>query len=117
MPPLLDSFAVPVTVERQQPGSRVDGAWQPGAVTTLLVRASVQHAGFKDLQLLPEGQRTTEAIRLYAESELRTVDETAGAAADVVLWNGKHYAVEHVQSWTLGGLSHWKAIAVKREGE
>lgn len=111
---LMRNRATPVTVTRaSSEGEYVDGDFQPADPAILTVRAHIQPVSGREMLTFEEGERTREAIRLYADQELRPADEAAGLAADVVAYNGANYQVQRVQPWPLGGLPHWKAIAFK----
>lgn len=111
---LLNSMAAqPVTRRRQDPGTWVDGVYQPGATSDLLVTICVQPAAGEDLISLPEGQRERETYKVYSEVELRTNNEGAGYKADQLLFYGGTYEVQQVMRQVGLGLDHYKAIVTK----
>lgn len=111
---LIDTTAEPITVTRFGVSTIADGYVHPGASDTFDSRAAVQPARPNELLLLPEGQRTRGAIRLYSEIEIRTADEVAGTAADVVTWEGKEYEVHQSELMRGFGMAVYKALAVRK---
>lgn len=103
----------PVKLIRSAPGSYDKGRYVPGATTELEIVASVQPAGGRDLQRLPEGQRTRETIAVWSPNEIRTANDAAGAAADRIEWQGRTYEVQLVEPWVPG--QYWRAIAAKMD--
>jgi hypothetical protein len=64
------------------------------------------------MQLLPEGFRASEAIRLYTTSDLRTADQHNSTEADSIVYGGVVYQVQYVnEQHPL--IPHRKAIAVR----
>lgn len=95
-------------------GAYQAGRWVEGAPELLQVRAVVQPASGRDLQRLPEGQRTRETISIWCLVELRTATVPAGSGADRVRYGSGVYEVERVEWWQEGGF--WKALAQRVEG-
>lgn len=89
-------------------GSYVAGRWVEGAATILEITASIQPATPKELQRLPEGDRTRDVIAIWTTTELRVGE---GAQADRVSYGGATYEVQAVERWDLG--AYWKALAAR----
>jgi hypothetical protein len=107
-------FSAPLQVRRDaQAGSYINGHWVEGKTQTLNIMATVEPLSGNDLLLLPEGERTKEAIRIYTDSELKTVDEFAKRKADVVNYFGKCFEVQVVKRWTQL-IPHFACIAVNK---
>lgn len=66
----------------------------------------------EDLELLPEGFRTKQAVKIYSPEELRTGDAEAHVEADRVEYRGETFEVHSVEDWDDHG-AYWKVIAVK----
>ena len=62
--------------------------------------AVVQPSTPKEIQQLPENQRTKEAITVWTRNPLLTSDVAAKTKADHVLWLGKIYEVQVVADWS-----------------
>lgn len=80
----------------------------PGATTDLVFSAQVTPATGKDLQRLPEGQRTTRAIRVLTTTSLETATSDPSSTssrrrADLVLYQGGQFEVQHVARWDAQG--------------
>lgn len=101
-------FATPHTVKRAG-GAFVSGRWQAGAAEEIGIDASVQPATAKELERLPEGQRTRETLAVYTTTELRIA--APGQAADRLEHDGVTYEVQSVEPWGVGG--YFKALAAK----
>lgn len=94
------------TVERQ----RLSGAGHDshGRATTPTVAstpglASVQPASGRDLQRLPEGERSGEVLAVWTTLELRTADAATGVLADRLAFRGRVFEVVHVDAWQEAG--------------
>lgn len=105
---------IPVTVFREGKPTVVKGRPVPGPETEFTIQANVQPFNFKDLQLLPESDRTKEWIKLYMATPdlIRTTREGSdGYAADEVVYAGQRYKVMRIRSYRMGTLDHTHAIA------
>lgn len=91
-----------VTLRRYAAGSydAATGQWTSGAVTTSSVMAAVQPLGPRELELLPENERTIEAVGIYTRSALLTSNVLTGQQADEIVWDGKIHKVVRVEDWT-----------------
>lgn len=113
---LLPRFVAPVslTVHRKATGSFVKGQYVPaGSETTFAVtNASVQPLSGRELQLLPEGYRTRQTLKVYSDVELRSADAEAGREADRFDYLGEQFEVYSVQDWVDHG-NYFKVLAVQ----
>ena len=73
----------PVILETPS-GEYVDGIWQDSPASVMIL-ASVQAASQKDLIQYAIGDQIDGHVRIYTETELRTVDEDLGAKAQVII--------------------------------
>lgn len=113
--------ATTITRRRYSAGSRATtGYWTEGATTDTSITASVQPASGEDLQVLPEGERTRRAIKVYTTTELRTTSPQDGTRSDELVIAGLvgiddgTYQVESVAPY-YALLGHHKAIAVRAQ--
>lgn len=114
---LIAGYAETVSVARTAMGSYVSGVWTSGALTTLSVKAVVLPVEPTEMAELELGQHVKGAIRLYTETELKTVSETDKTHADVVTWQGHDYEVNAVSYRSqIAGLEHYSVLAVRVEG-
>ena len=104
-----------VTRKRRAAGELHEGTWHEGNVTSSTITASVQPVSGQDLRRLPEGTRTTDAVRIFSEDELRVGNETDRTPPDRVVYLGEEYEVTSVQRWSMGQLDHYDAMAVRAE--
>lgn len=64
------------------------------AESQCLITASIQGVNAEDLVKLPEGARLSDVITVYFRGELQP--EAPNGYADVIVWNGRRYAVKTV---------------------
>lgn len=80
------------------------------------IEANIQPLRFKEIQLLPEADRTKEWIKLYLDpdQDLRgELEGTPGQRADIIEWAGHQYKVMNIRSWNMGVLNHIEARAAR----
>ena len=112
---ILRRFNVPFDVIRQPPIVREKGRVRPaGDPKTFGALGGIQPAGPKDLQRLPEGQRTDAMIVIYTDCELLTGDAPDTQADHVVprgpgVYCGIEFEIQSVEPWP----RHRKYLAVK----
>ena len=85
-------------------GSYVNGRWVAGTPTALSFSGVVQNANPKDLEVLPEGNRDDEAIKIHTVFELET--------DDTITYKGLTWLVFNVAKRYIGNYN--KVIAVKQ---
>lgn len=101
-----------LTVLRAAEGSYANGLWSGGSPSETTIRAHVQNANPRDLQVLPEGLRTTESIKIFSKTLFKTVEEAGQTNADTVQYEGFNWLVHSVARRTIGG--YFKSIAVRK---
>lgn len=106
-------FRKPVQIKRRAPGAYVNGFFQQGAQTTITINASVQPAGERDVQLLPEGRRDAGAFRLFTDSVLQVAQEGTGKNNDVAMLAGAEYEIMAEMPWQNGIIPHRVYIAAR----
>ncbi|MEL6347045.1 MAG: hypothetical protein AAFV53_28280 [Myxococcota bacterium] len=108
-------FSRGVTLFRYAPQTiGADGYPVDQAPVGVLIQANVQPAEGKDLEILPEGDRSKEVVRYSTLTEVRTVEQSAGTQADVLEVNGVRYEVKSADWW--GGVRpHCEGLAVRVE--
>lgn len=87
-----------VTRRRYSSGAYTAGVWSDGAATDTTIRASVQPLSGRDREVLEEGVRQRDGIKLYttASGTLRTESQHDGTPADEVVIDTVVYTVVHV---------------------
>jgi hypothetical protein len=106
-------FRKPITIKRRAPGSYVNGFFVQGAESTLTINASVQPAGERDVQLLPEGRRDAGAFRLFTDSVLQVAQEGTGKNNDVALLAGAEYEIMAEMPWQNSIIPHRVYVAAR----
>jgi hypothetical protein len=111
---VLDLASGSYTVTRGSPTTGgTDGRAVVASPSTFSIKASVQPLNGRDLLRLPEGERSTERVKVYSPTQLFTTG--AGQVADLISVLGISYEVETAQVWGPNG-NFWKMIcrAVRR---
>ncbi len=94
------------------------GAWDTtgrfsGSITTEnLTDAVVQPSSPKEMEKLPENERTKEAITVYTRNALLTSDVSSQGKADQIIWGGRTYEVRLAGDWTAQA-QYARAIATR----
>jgi hypothetical protein len=73
----------------------------------------VQPASGRQLAQVPEGARSSENIEIWTDFHLQ--EATDSTAADIVLWNHKHYMVMHVDDWSNWGAGFVHVVCTRTE--
>ena len=98
-----------LTLYNPPAGMRLGGRWAEGTAVTSAVTAAVQNASGEAKQLLPELMRSSEAIEVFALSELRPIKRAEGKRPSELEWRGARYSVEVLEDWSETG-SYWWAL-------
>jgi hypothetical protein len=106
-----DGWLEILTGERST-GSFVNGRWVKAPESGLSFNGVVQNANPDDLKVLPEGNRTDEAIKIHTTFELVPQIGTT-TTGDTIFYKGFNWLVYNVAHRYIG--NYHKAIAVKRE--
>ena len=92
-------------------GSYVSGRWIAGTPSNLSFQGVIQNATPDDLKVLPEGQRSEEAIKIHTTFELiPQIDNTN--TGDLILYQSKSWLVYNVAHRYIG--NYHKAIAIRQ---
>lgn len=98
-------------VGQRNPGSIIDNRWVEDIPISLEFKGVIQNANEKDLKVLPEGGRTTEAIKIHTKTRLIVLDGTH--TGDTIFYDGETWLVKSVANRRIG--NYYKIIAVKQE--
>ncbi len=92
--------------------SDVTGLPVPSSTSVVTIKANIQPFSDSQTLMLDAAERTKEWIWVFAESEIRKMEEGAGGYdADTFTWQGKLYEVMQVKPYKMGVLDHWEAKA------
>lgn len=86
-------------VERFGAGGYVDGVYDPSTSDTMQVSAMVVPAGPRELQRLPEGDRTKEVFTVLSAVELLT-NETVSQADRITIPPRGVFEISAVEDWS-----------------
>lgn len=100
-----------IELTRFSSGTYVDGVWVNGSSTIIQINAVVQNAQADDLILLPEGSRSSEAVKIHTVTKVKTVSENGESNADIFSYNGKTYKIYDVFERKIG--NYYKAVAIR----
>jgi len=89
-----------ITVRSFPAGAYVAGYWSQGAPVDTATTAVVQPSTPKEVEQLPEEERTKEAITVYTRNPLKTSDVSSQDQSDVILWDGREWKVMISEDWT-----------------
>lgn len=108
----------PVVVKRQAVGAYDEnGRWQEGTTSQLTIMASVQPLKVSEMQALPEGRRSSSAVKVYTDTLMQRAEEqtetTSAQNPDIVTWQGRTYEVVDCLIYQSGIIPHYKALAVE----
>lgn len=106
-------LGTPHTLRRPAPTVYTDGRPDDGVYTSSTIQAVVQPAAAGDMRRLPEGDREDAAVRVFATSELRVVDVSAGTGPDVIVYQGIEWEFRAVDAFDQHG-GFWDGIAIRR---
>jgi len=107
----LTRWLEPVNITRVGIGSYVDGEWVDGPPTVIPIKAVVQNAQPDDLILLPEGTRSTEAVKIHTTTKINTISEVGETKADTFTYDGDTYKIYDVFKRRIG--NYFKAVAIR----
>jgi len=100
-------------VKRRVPGEFIEGRYvrPEGADTEFSAKGSIQVMNPRELEMLPEGQRTSSSRKLYTTCELRVggVDQKE---PDHIMFREIEYEVQQVGDWQHNG-NYFKYLLVK----
>jgi hypothetical protein len=97
-------------IVKRRGGSFVDGRFV-SSVATLIFKNPLMPSTAREVSLLPEGDRATEAITIYTTQQLYTTRaDTQEGLSDLVIFNGKSYKVVSSLPWDKYG--YYKNVAV-----
>lgn len=94
-------------------GSLVKGIWVDGGDTAFTTIVSVQPLDAREMNMLPEGRRTSQAFKLYGQDQLVTVNKSAGTNPDILTINGDNFEVLSSEPWQSNIRNHYKSVVVK----
>lgn len=110
---LIGSFGASYTVDRDTGSSYVNGRAVSGGTTVVNITASIQPFNGKEIERLPEGQRSNRTIKIYTTTRLFTARVNGQTKPDLVNYDSTKFEVFHVENWTPTDLDHYKCYAVE----
>jgi hypothetical protein len=104
-----------ITRRRYGAQTNVGGRQSLGSYTDTAIRASVYPASGKDLESLPEGERTRSVQIADCLSEIYTAEPGSLTTSDRLIIGGVTYIARNVQDWPRVGSipQHWRTVCVR----
>jgi len=110
---VIASFGALLTIERASEGAWIEGVFQPGEPTDVIVNVSVQPAGAAT-KPRPEGVRVEDLKVLFSQTLLRTAQDRTGFGPDRFTYAGQRFEVFHIDDWSVGGQGqYYRALAAR----
>lgn len=74
----------------------------------IAVRLNIQSLNARELEALPEGERSLRRVKSLGKSEIHTVNQQAGTPADRLYYQGEWYECEQASQWQHTPIGHWE---------
>lgn len=106
-----------ITIIRHTGGEWIEGDYIEKE-EELTIRGVVSAADAKEINMIPEGDRTSETKVIHSVSRIYTTrlgtrENSESGTSDIIIWNGNKYKVMSVQDTSDYG--YWRATIVKIE--
>lgn len=109
---VIDDFAETYQVTRQTSGSIIDHRFQEGSSSTFSIEAALMPMKGRDIEALPEGDRTKESRKFYTTTLVQTKEEGENPReGDLILIDGKYFEARTSEPWP----GFYKVVAVLRD--
>jgi len=111
---VFEDLTIEIGVKRFNDGYRDgNGFWVDGGFTIGNIKAVVQTANEQDKQVLEEGIRQNEAIKIHTIEQLKCDDDLSVKQSDIVVYNGKEYEIKKLFDLLNTNGNYSKAIATR----
>jgi hypothetical protein len=110
---LSSEFAEAFSVARGS-GEFQAGGWSQ-QTSTVPLYGVVNPATARQLEMLPEGDRPTEALVFFCTKPLYVTSQDRGGTSDVITWRSEQYRILSVMNYSNRG--YYMAIAERMAGE
>lgn len=112
---MTSSFRKVLTILRYngKPELCVDGTYILPKATEMTILASVQPLKANEVNILPEGMRTSRAVKVYSGVELLVANQQEGMLADRFIWRGMTFEVVASDIYQCAVINHYRAYAVE----
>lgn len=94
--------------------SAVTGRWIDTTTTTLSIKMSIQPVTGRELDILPENDRTREVLRIFTKTQLFGLSASNGQKPDRFAYLGRNYEVHNVEDWSAVA-GFYDCLAVKMD--
>lgn len=109
--PCICGMGEKLRIVRSNPGTYENGRWTEGEKEVLTIIAVVQPLKSHEMVRVPEGRRTTGALKVYTMSRLQTADVKKQVQPDRFCWHGDEFEILAVDDMSYGG--YYRGIAVE----
>ena len=92
MPPI-NFFSRALTLKRPTGAGSYDanGIWQRPTYADTPIRGAIQPITAQDIEMMPEGERRKQMVKLYTNAEIRVTGDTSQTESDLIDDNGRIY--------------------------
>lgn len=109
----MNSFRKSIVVIRKGIGKFDEyGNWIDAEEQQITIKASIQPLNMREMETLPEGQRSSNMIKIYTDTELHATIQS-GNKADIIVWLGKRWEILSCAVYQMNIIPHYKAIAME----
>lgn len=113
----MSSFRKPYTVTRRAAGSYIGGYWVEGTESNIIIKASIQPLKVNEIEALPEGKRSSSAVKIYTDTKLilakQATETTDAVSADILQYSGSTWEIVAYAAYQSGVIPHYKAYAIE----
>lgn len=113
---MFDVFRKQLQCFRHKAGEYINGIWtEDEEPEEFYIKASVQSVEPEILQILPEGQRSSETYTLFTDYEMKTVDVKLGKKADIVIIDNEKFVVFKVSKMKnlIQPTAHYEVVIIR----
>ena len=98
----------PYTLRRFQK-KKIKRGYATSGYSDIQVELDVQPFSAKELEVLPEGERSMKHIKTFGDHPIQTADQKAGVKADRLFYEGRWYECTSSEPWTATPLGHYSS--------
>lgn len=102
----------PYTVRHFTPG-KVSRGYASSGYTDAVAELDVQPLSTKELEALPEGQRSKRRVKTFGDYPMQTANQATSVKGDRLFFEGRWYECEVSEPWNQTKLGHYFAQFVE----
>lgn len=102
-------FAKDIIYRSKTPGTWLNGRFTPGPTIDTQIKATVQPATARDLEILPEAERRKQIMTVWSLIEFRISGDETDTDSDLLIIDGNNYKIIHAYDRSQNGF--YKSLA------